>query len=151
MTVKGLRILDKNGRVISVELPDILEEIPNGNLLHWSILCLEAMGHLGEGKSIVVFEKQINHSEKGLFIDWNDLNILAKKFYQVIDITLIGCEDKNLLRRYENDQEMYETCDIVIEMIDSGRWEVFSKNEQLISKLASKFKETKFLEPDFET
>jgi hypothetical protein len=34
------------------ELPDILKEIQNGNLLNWSILYLYATGHLGEGKSI---------------------------------------------------------------------------------------------------
>lgn len=150
MKVKGIRILDKVKRVVSVELPDILEEIPNGNLFHWSILCLEAMGHLEEGKSIPVFEKQIGDSEKGLFIDWNDLNTLSKKFYQIIDITLIGCKDKNLLRRYKNDQEMYETCDMIIEMIDSSYWEIFSKDDQLINRLSKKFKDTEFLSPDFE-
>ena len=45
---------------------------------------------------------------------------------------------------------MYETCDFVIEMIDSGYWEVFSKDKTLIDKLAKKFKDTQFLEPDFQ-
>ena len=53
------------------------------------------------------------------------------------------------MRRYNNDQEMYETCDIVIEMVDCGYWEIFSKDEQLINRLAAKFKETQFLESDF--
>jgi hypothetical protein len=35
-------------------------------------------------------------------------------------------------------------------MIDSSYWEVFSKNESLINKLAAKFKEIKFLAADFE-
>ena len=102
MEAKGIRILDKKNRVVCVELPGILEEIQNGNLFHWSILYLDASGHLGEGRSIPVFEKQIYDSEKGLFITWDDLNLLSKKFYQIIDITLIGCKNKNLLRRYDN-------------------------------------------------
>ena len=40
---------------------------------------------------------------------------------------------------------MYETCDFVIEMVDSSYWEVFSKNEQLIDRLAAKFKDVQFL------
>ncbi|MBI5346279.1 MAG: hypothetical protein HZB76_03975 [Chlamydiae bacterium] len=150
MKSQGIRILDKNNRIVSVELPDILKEIQNGDLFHWSILFLEATGHLGEGRSIPIFEKQIYDSEKGLFITWNELNLLSGKFHQVIDIILIGCKDKNLLRRYDNDQEMYETCDIVIEMFDSCYWEVFSKDKDLINRLAAKFKDIKFLAPDFE-
>ncbi len=147
---KGIRILDKKNRVVAVELPDILEEISNGNQLEWSILYLQTTGDLGKGKSVPEFEQQIIDSEKGLFITWKELDDLSQKFWDLMDISLIGCKDKNLLRRYENDQEMYETCDIVIEMIDSGYWEVFSKDENLINRLASKFKDVEFLKPDFE-
>ncbi len=48
-------------------------------------------------------------------------------------LNLIGCKDENLLHHYENDQDMYETCDITIEMIDSWYWKVFSKDEALAS------------------
>lgn len=141
MTPKGIRIEDlKDNGVVAVNLPDILVEIQKGSLYRWSILYLEAIGHLGEGRSIPVFENQINNSERGLFIESDALNVLAKKFSQIIDITLIGSQDESSLRRYLNDQEMYESCDIVIEMIDSGYWEVFSKDESLIEKLAIKFK-----------
>lgn len=108
------------------------------------------MGNLGEGISILTFEKQIDDAKNGLFIDWNDLNILSKKFYQIIDVTIIGSRDKNLLHRYENDKDMYKTCDIVIEMIDSGYWEVFSNDEEFINRLVLKFKNITFLESDFQ-
>ncbi|MGE5196633.1 MAG: hypothetical protein ACM3JI_04825 [Anaerolineae bacterium] len=147
---KGIRILDKKARIVTVELSDILEEINNGDQFEWSLFYLQATGDLGKGKSIPEFEQQIIGSEKGFFITWKELNNLSQKFWDLMDITVIGCKDKNLLRRYKNDQEMYKTCDIVIEMIDSGYWEVFSKDEQLINRLAEKFKEIKFLEPDFE-
>ena len=150
MTTKGIRILDKKNRIVWVELPDILKEISNGNSLHWSILYLYATGHLGANQAMPVFEQQIRESEKGLLISWEELNGLSQKFWDLMDITLIGCKDRNLLRRYETDQKMYEVCDIVIEMIDSSYWEVFSKDEELINKLAVKFKEIEFLKPDFE-
>lgn len=147
---RGIRILDKKGRIVAVELPDILQEINDGNQLLWSILYLYTTGNLGEGKSIPEFEKQIRDSEKGYFISWKDLNDLSHKFWDLMDIIIIGCTEERLLKRYENDQEMYETCDIVIEMVDSGYWEVFSKDESLIQRLATKFKDIKFLETNFE-
>lgn len=149
MKTKGIRIYDKENRVV-VGIDGILKEIPHGECFHWSILFLDASGHLGEGKSIVEFSDLINESERGFFIEWDELNDLVKKFWQIIDMLIIGCHDAKLLKRYEDDQEMYETCDIVIEMDDSCFWEVFSKDEQIINNLASKFKKIKFLESDYE-
>ena len=150
MKSKGIRISDEIDNAICVKLPDILEEIQNGNSLHWAILYLDASGHLGEGKSIPVFQKQIKIAEKGFRIEWAELNLLSRKFFEVVDIVLIGCKDETSLHRYDDDQNMYETCDTVIVMLNSCFWEVFSKDATLISQLAKKFKEIKFLEPDFE-
>jgi hypothetical protein len=150
LKTQGIRILDNKNGVVSVKLPDILDEKLNGDSLYWSILFLEASGHLGENKSILEFCKQINKSQNGLILQWSELKSLAYKFFQVIDIIILGCKDSNLLHRYDDDQEMYESCDIFIEMFDSWFWQVFSKDKQLIDRLASKFKDIKFLESDFE-
>ena len=76
------------------ELSDILQEVKNGNQLEWSILYLQTTGHLGQGKSIPEFEQQIIDSEKGFFITWNDLNELSHKFWDLMDIIIIGCINK---------------------------------------------------------
>jgi hypothetical protein len=149
MKSQGICITDKIGHVISVELQDILEEVHNGEEFHWSILFLEVMGDLGEERPVPEFEKQIHDLENGFFINWKDLNTLVQRFEQLINITLLGCKDPNLLQRYEDDQEMYETCDITIEFIDSTYWQVFSKDKKLIDRLAAKFKEIEFLETDY--
>lgn len=146
---RGIRILDQLNRVVSVRLQDILEEIKNGDQFKWSILYLQTTGDLGEGKSVPIFEEQIMGAEHGLFITWVELNALAQKFWDLMDIIIIGSKDQNFLRRYENDQEMYETCDITIEKVDSGYWEIFSKDLSLIAKLKEKFKKILLLEPDF--
>src|ERR1700733_15163017 len=143
MNVKGIRISNKERRVVIVNLPDILIEINNGKKYFWSILYLYACADLGENKSISEFEKQINESENGLLIDWDELNSIGNKFYQIYDIIIIASKDTTFLHRYQNDQEMYETCDIVIEMIDCGFWQVLSKDIDLINRLASKFKDIK--------
>ena len=66
-------------------------------------------------------------------------------------MVLIGDQNVNRLHRYDSDEEMYESCDHVIEMIDSGYWEIFSKDQTLIARLAAKFKHTECLDTDFLT
>lgn len=149
MKTKGIRIFDIEDGVISVTLLDILQEVFYGAYFYWSILYLEAIGHLGEGKSVVVFADEILTSERGIFIKWGELNVLAKKFSELIDIILIGCKNEQDLRKYEKNQDMFETCDIVIQMIDSSFWEIFSKDEDFIKRLAEKFKDIKFIESDY--
>lgn len=151
MITKGLRILDRTeNEIVAVDLPDILTEIDHGETFHWSILYLQAQGHLGGGESMPIFEKKIIDSRDGFIISWNELNDLSKKFWQIMDILLIGCKDQANLHRYEKDQDMYEMCDITIEMVDSGYWEVFSLDEQLTKKLMKKFRDIKPLYSDFE-
>ncbi len=150
MKSKGIRIADKGEDRACVGLPCNLEKIQGGKDFYWSILYIYAIGDLGGGQSLVSFEKEVNKSERGLFISWNELSRISKKFWQIYDIIILGCKDEKLLRRYSEDQEMCETCDIFIEMIDCGYWEVFSKDASLIDRLSKKFKEIEFLEPDFE-
>ena len=145
MKSKGIRILDSENDIVSVKLIDILREIHNGDTFHWSILCLEARGDLGGNKLISEFEKEVEVSEKGFLISWDSLKELSEKLDQIIDMVLLGCRDKRKLRRYKHDQEMCEVCDIFIDMIDSSYWEIFSRDEKLIDRLASKFKSIQFL------
>jgi hypothetical protein len=94
MESKGIRILDKKNRVVCVKLKDILEEIINGNSLYWSILSFYGSGRLSNGKSIPVFEEEIDKSEKGFFVSWDELNVLAGDFWEIEDILIIGCKKK---------------------------------------------------------
>lgn len=153
METIGIRILDGEDNVVSVKLSDILNIIDDGNIFNWAILfsdiILVSEITLQEGKSIIAQEKQINKSANGLHISWGELKSLSKKIHQEIDLIIIGCKNKENLHRYNSDIIMYNTCDIVIEMIDSSFWQVFSKDGDLIKRLAKKFKDTKFLSPDF--
>lgn len=148
MKTKGIRILDKVDRIVRVKLPDILVEVPEGAYYNWSILYFEAISDYKNGKTLPISEDEVNPTKNGLFISWDKLNEIASQFYQIYDMILIGCKDETALRRYENDQEMYETCDIVIVMFDSSYWEIFSKDERIILRLANKFNDIKLLESD---
>lgn len=146
MKTKGIRISDKINNIVSVELKEIFQEISNGSSFYWSILYLYSTGSLDEGQSIPDFEKKIKEAANGLLLTWAELNILSNKLWDIIDITIIASKDKSIIKRYDNDQEMYEKCDIVIEMIDSGYWEVYSKDQAFLDKLQGKFRETEILE-----
>lgn len=149
MKTKGIRISDREKGYVSVDLSDILKEISNGDSFYWSILSLYSVGDLGLKKLTSIPEEKIDQLEKGMLIEWNELSSIKTNSSQIIDTIIIGCKEKKFLKRYKKDQEMYETCDIVINMFDSSYWEIFSKDESLINRLASKFKETMFLESDF--
>ena len=150
MKSQGIRIFDRKNKFGRIEFTEILMEIKNGDLFYWSSLFLEVIGSLGEGISVPLFANNIRESTNGLIIDWKDLNALANKFEELINIKLLGSKNKNLLKRYDDDQEMYESCDIVIELIDSAFWEVFSNDQHYIKRLAEKFKQTEFLETNFQ-
>ena len=141
----GIRILDDKNKYVTVDLPDVLVEIHNGDRFYWSILDLYFIGYREESKPISISEKEIIESERGLFLSWEDLNTLARNFEQVIDLTLIGCFDKDRIKSYETDEEMYEVCDIVIVMFDSCYWEVFTKDKNLIERWAKKFNDVEWL------
>ncbi|HEV8051907.1 MAG TPA: hypothetical protein VGP47_05385 [Parachlamydiaceae bacterium] len=149
MKSQGIRIEDKVNNVVNVGLLDILKEIEKGYSFYWSILFLDFIGNLGENRPNPSFSYEINESKNGFRIGWMDLNSLSSNCEQIIDIIVLGCKDQEFLKRYEDDQEMYETCDFVIEMVDSTFWEVFSKDESLIKRLAAKFKTVEFLETNY--
>ena len=123
MTIRGVRILDTQGQVVAVKLTDILSSIKNGNTFHWATLFSDLTPKVGEGEFIISLEKQIESSDQGLVISWEDLLVLSNKIHQEIDLRIIGALEMQNLHRYETDQEMYETCDYVIEKIAYRDWE----------------------------
>lgn len=151
MNTKGIRILDKEDNHVSVELKDILAEIDGGGKFYWSILFFGGLGNLEKRHmTIPEFMKNVNESKNGLNLTWEDLNQLASLFWEIIDIVIIGSKDAVNLHRYEDDEAMYQSCDIVIVKFDSSYWEVFSINAGLIDTLSKKFMKIKPLKPDFQ-
>lgn len=147
MKTYGIRISDGKGEVLRPVLSDILEEIKNGDLFYWSVLFLDGTPSPGQGAFLVEYEKKISDSEHGLLSSWENLTRLSNKFFQMFEITVLGCKNKDLLLRYEKEEDMHNACDIVIDLIDCAFWEVFSKDHELIERLKAKFKETELLDP----
>ena len=148
METKGIRISDGD-KVLEPTLSDILEVITDGDVFYWSILFLDGAPNPDQGCFLAEYERKINNSENGVLIKWEEVITLSSKFFQMFETLILGCKDPKLLRRYKKEEEMYKACDIVIDLVDCVCWEVFSKDKELINRLASKFKEIEFLEPDF--
>lgn len=138
-------MLNEN-RFLIVSLDDILIKICNGNKFFWNILWIED----AFSEKISDLSKKINHSPDGFGLSWDMLLELNKQFALLTDITLMGNQDASKNRRYINERTMYESCDIVIQLIDSGYWFVYSKNEELLNKLWKDFKEVKHLESNID-
>ena len=85
MKAKGIEISDEKDNILIVRLEDILSEIKEGESFYWSILFLDGIANLGEGKSLLSFQNKVNASEKGIFIEWGGLKVLATKFQQIIE------------------------------------------------------------------
>lgn len=145
MNVYGLRIFEDKHAIICISLIDILDIIPNENDYNWAILFLDATGHLGGEQSLLSLEQQIKKSKDGFYITWDQIHELFPKFDQIIDLDLIGCRDKSMLHHYDNDKEMYESCDIVIRMVDSSYWEIYSHTKSLLEVYKKKFLKTEWI------
>jgi hypothetical protein len=130
--MNAIRITSEGSKILSIELKDILESIADGDQYNWAILWLEFTGNIG--RSVPEFEAEINKAPNGLRVDWNGLISLSKKIDQTIDLLLVGAQDTLRLRRYEIDEEMYGSCEYVIELIDSSYWIVHSKNASLLQR-----------------
>ena len=112
---------------------DLVSHI-KGEKYNWSMLYIEAKGNLGD-QSMIEFEKKIYNSEKGVAMNWKEVIDISSKIEDTVDLLLIGCKDVRTINKFENDKDMYQKCDVVIEMIDSSYWLIHSNNEDIINNI----------------
>jgi hypothetical protein len=128
--MKNTKVIEIHGNeneVLSIQSRDILSCIEDGYTCHWSILLLEATGHIN-GKSMTEFEKDVKSSKNGMLLEWGDLKDLLNGFDQIIELILIGDKDQSRLKRYDTDEEMYSNCQYTIELVDSSYWVIHAVN-----------------------
>lgn len=140
LLVKQITISDKEG-IACVGLSKILEAIPQKEDYYWSIISSDVTPVPESAKDIIEIEKKIDQSKIGIQVSLEELISFAKKIYQEIDLSIVGYEDKSALIQYENYEDIYEICDLIIEMIDCGFWIVRAKDIRIIDCLAEKFDE----------
>lgn len=107
---------------------------------HWAILFIDAIGT----KSVETFKfpddkEKINKKIKPNIISWNELIKFSSNFDQIIEICIIGCYSITSVQRYGDDSDMKNSCDIVIEVVDSSYIEISCKDFGLFKKFEAKF------------
>lgn len=145
MRFRGIRISDGRGEVLGPTLRDILLEMEEEVSLHWCLLFIDGTPAKGQGEFLENYRPQVNASPNGIIVSWQELLTLSDKFFQMFETIILGCKKQETLHRYQDDQEMYNSCDVVIELVDCAFWEVYAKKPKIIRRLQSKFKEIELL------
>jgi len=145
----GIRIHDSKDvdkvSVVSPTLSSILDEIADGDDFCWAILFIDGVANPDFVQEVAALRKRLPTELK---VNWSDLKSIGEKFFQIYELTIIGSKDANRLRQYDSDKDMYESCDVVIELIDCAFWEVFARDSDLIDRLSQKFKDTEIINID---
>lgn len=145
MNEYGLRIFEAKHNVVSIGLLEILDLISIKAQLNWAFLFLDAIGSLRETYSLASLTLQIKESKNGFYINLDEIYELFPKLDQIIDLDLIGSRVKSKLQRYETDKEIYESCEIVIRMVDSSYWEIYFHDKILFEKFEKQFAKTEWI------
>jgi|688.fasta_scaffold84212_4 hypothetical protein len=122
----------------TIELIDLLNLIAQDKQqLVWSILDLEAIGDISTiwERGILDLEANIKFLPQGLILSWQMLVQLAQKFDQVINTVIVGCQKVSKIPSLEPNVNLDEPCEIVLELIDSSVWRIYTKDELLTLRI----------------
>ena len=133
----------------TIELIDLLNLIAQDKQkLVWSILDLEAIGDISTiwERGILDLEENIKELPQGLILSWQMLVLLVRKFDQVINTVIVGCQEVSKVPVLQPDIDLDTPCDIVLEFIDSSVWRIYSKDERLLQHLQHEFSNVRQVE-----
>ncbi|MFN5856276.1 MAG: hypothetical protein ACK456_10320 [Pseudanabaenaceae cyanobacterium] len=124
----------------TIELIDLLNHIKGDKTeqLIWSILDLEAVGDISLiwERGILDLEANIRFLPKGLILSWQMLVQLAQRFDQVINTVIVGCQEVSEIPSLEPNIDPDPHCEIVLELVDSSIWRIYTKDPLLSMHLA---------------
>ena len=142
--LKLIKIKDSiNGNFLSVTLKNLLEVIkPYVKSLSWAIYELDVLVKQGGIPGYSELIKKIDNAKSGYAISWEDVNSLADKVDQTINLILVACDNADSFIPYTNTTKWKRSYDVVIEIVDGDYWEVYTSDEKLVSLLESKYSDT---------
>ena len=123
-----------------IHLHDVVEQINCGEDFFWAVLEFYAENYPGDVQPIAHHLTSNIHKEKIIRVPWKEVQVLAKGVGQFIDLVLIGSKDPKKLKPYEDENEMFRECDLVIIMFDTTWWEISSKEPAQMNLFIEKFK-----------
>jgi hypothetical protein len=138
-----IEIKDEDNRgSLAVALIDLLDLLKReGHQLTWSILELEATGDPNRlPRDMLDLEQEVEQSPNGVIMSWEELVILATAFCEVLNAVIVGCKDATLIPHLQPNADLYTPCEIVLEAIDSTLWRVYARDDQIIQRLQTTFR-----------
>ncbi len=123
MKNKILRINTNDKRVLSSVL-SLNENYLFG--LNWKLLFIE--GTYIDNQTFL-FEKFVNNLEYGHALSFNEVKAILDNVNDLWELLLIGQRDKNdAIRKSDDDENVFNSSDIVIEYFDSSYWTIANNN-----------------------
>lgn len=110
----------------------------------WSLQWIEGAGNVRDilGINMIELEKKCRSSTNGMIISFEKLNELSLVLDDLIDVLLVGCEDRKRIPRAYKVHNWEDMCDIIISREDSSIWQLYSKDTN-ISKIFSDLVDSK--------
>ena len=103
-------------------------------------------------------EQEIHSARQGLILSWDALPDFICRFVQFDWVVLVGCIDRSDIPRVDKDDlvglipkppELYRDAEIVIELLDTSRWRVYAKDDDLLERIRHEFRDVRPAADDF--
>ena len=114
--------------------------------LQWKLLFLEGVyrKRFFDIENMPAFENEINTSKDGLFISLEFILDFFDNLNGLIDLTIIGDENIEVLKKHSIISDVYLQCFLTIAPIDSSYWEITCKERKIIETLKEEFPNSDF-------
>ena len=104
----------------------------------WAILYLHAFGNLTKN-TMLEFEDEVNNRKNPEILSHSKLTEILNQIEVINEILIIADHNTQKIRRFSSDNDMYNECDLTIELCDSTYWQVSSNNTDLLDFLKKEF------------
>lgn len=134
--MKAIKIENVADDFLNFELRDLVPLI-DGEKFYWRILGFHSLGSFDSEFNVPEFEHRAWTS--GFSMSWAEIRKLGLIVRQAIDCILIGDRNESHLKRYDTEEERDANCEIVLELIDGGFWEIHAKDPAVIARIVKHF------------
>ena len=140
-TILRISDLDEKG-FLAVTMADLLSIVGRGGeRLTWIIWDLAISGFLEGGKAVQELEQESAAAPHGIIATWTELWSLASQLTQVRDGLFGGCSNPSGFPQIGDENALFDTCEIVLQAVDAGWWEVRVRDDALVRKLQEAFRD----------
>lgn len=119
----------------TVGLSKALAVFKNQLGLNWSLLYIYASSRAESGLNILQIENAARTRESGIIYQYEDLMKLLLNLEQLWEIQIVGASNPENLKHYESDEEMWTSCEVIIELFDTGILEIISHQRKPLEEI----------------